>query len=162
MTTATLNGDGCTVCANDIGYACTRAPSVCSLSLGGETCVRPVVVSSSGQFTGDFSTFVNDYDPVAGGCTGWAASGPDVAYEITLAAGQTLDASVDSVTGTDLSLYLVTDCADVVNSCLVGDDSGNPEVVSYTAVVPETLYLIVDRYGSAASGLFTLDITITP
>jgi hypothetical protein len=102
----------------------------------------------------DLCLYNNDYDPGSDGCTGFIASGPDAVYVVDLAAGQEFFASAEPLEGgfTDLSIYLVTDCADLT-SCVAGSDAGNPEQVAYTSVDGGTYYLIIDSYTNCGSGL---------
>jgi hypothetical protein len=128
----------------------------------GEVCETAFPIAASGQFTGSNMGMLNNYTPgsFGVGCTGYGATGADVVYSVTLAAGETLDASV---TGTyDLSLYAVTDCADIGNSCVAGQDNGNPESISYTSAAGETLFIIVDGYSTGSMGSYTLDVVLTP
>ena len=158
-----VDNDGCTACVIDAGYNCTGTPSVCAVMPVGDSCSDPVVVTSSGSFTGNFADFADNYNPGSGGCAGgYAQPGPDAAYQVTLSAGQTVTASLDSSTFTDVGVYIVSDCGNVVNSCLDGSDSGEPEVATYTATAPITVFVIADKWDSPLAGAFTLDITITP
>ena len=64
--------------------------------------------------------------------------------------------------GFDASLYIVTDCADPMGTCVVGADdggSGGAEVVSFmnTTGATVTYFIICDAYGSG-SGPATLAI----
>jgi len=105
----------------------------------------------------DLCLYVNDYDPGSGGCTGYSATGPEAVYKVELAPGQTFFASAAPVDGfIDLSVYLVTDCADVPGSCVAGDDSGNPEEISYTSENGGMYYLMIDSYTSCGSGLVSV------
>jgi hypothetical protein len=102
----------------------------------------------------DLCLYTNQYDPGSGGCTGFPATGPEAVYMVTLEAGQTFFASASPVDGfIDLSVYLVTDCEDPAGSCVVGDDSGNPEEISYTPEEGGTYYLMIDTYSSCGDGL---------
>ena len=113
----------------------------------------------STTISGDSAGFENDYSP-GSSCTGYSANGTDVVYSVTLAAGETLDASL--LGSHDTSLYVVSDCTDVTASCLAGDDTfgSNPEVVTYTSMAGETVFLIVDGY--SGSGTYDLTVTLTP
>lgn len=130
----------------------------------GEVCSTAIPIAMSTTITGTNVGFSDNYDPGASNaCTGWKAEAPDVVYSIVLNPGETLDASVTpSGASFDMSLYAVTDCADLVNTCLDGDDSGNPEEIAYTSAAGETVYLIVDGYSSSATGSYDLTVTITP
>ncbi len=122
-----------------------------------DTCDGAIDVVSLDQPYDEFDLclYSNDYDPGSGGCTGYQASGPEAVYMVTLDAGQTFFASAAPLEGSfiDLSVYLVTDCADVAGSCVVGDDSGNPEEISYTSENGGTYYLMIDSYTSCGGGM---------
>ncbi|MBN2561905.1 MAG: PPC domain-containing protein [Phycisphaerae bacterium] len=141
-------GDG-TSCATTACAPCndtcdTATPVTCGDTLLGETTVGAN----------------NDYDPVVAGCTGYKAEGPDVVYSLNLGSGQTVTVSMNPTpTSFDASLYVVTDCDDVDNTCVVGDDSGNPEVVTFTADAGVTYYIIADGYSTTSFGTFDLTVT---
>lgn len=102
----------------------------------------------------DLCLYTNQYDPGSGGCTGYAATGPEAVYMVTLEPGQTFFASAAPIDGSiDLAVYLVTDCADVAGSCVIGDDSGNPEEITYLSEEGGTYYLMIDSYTNCGSGL---------
>jgi hypothetical protein len=95
---------------------------------------------------------ISDYTLLGTGCTGYAAAGPDIVYTVTLAAEQEITLSWTPV-GFDASLYVVTDCADPMGTCVVGADdavSGGAETVSFmnTTGVTTTYFIICDAYGS--------------
>lgn len=129
---------------------------------GGDTCALASPVFASGTFSGVFDGSNNDYSPTssAASCTDYTALGADVVYSISMGANETLTATLTG--DNDTSLYLVTDCADVTNSCLVGDDTfGVPESITYTATSPIQVFLIVDQYSSSAtSGAYTVTIDL--
>ncbi len=123
----------------------------------GETCGDALVVTE-GEYTGTYSGFANDYDPTATGCTGYAAVGADIAYQITIPPGEELQAVVFPDTA-DASLYIVTDCSNLT-TCVAGADDaggGQGEGAFYTnsTNAPMTVYVIVDAFGMA-SGAYTL------
>lgn len=108
-------------------------------------------------FEVDLCDYVNDYSPGSGGCTGYPADGPDAVYKAYLTAGDEVFFSMDVVEGyADLSIYLVTDCDDVEASCVVGDDTGNPEEFYYTVEADGMYYLMVDTY----SGCCLVGVTL--
>ncbi len=124
-----------------------------------DTCDGAIDLASVGEtyFEVDLCLFQDDYSPASGGCTGYTANGSDAVYSMSLIAGDEIFVSMDLVDGyADLAIYLVTDCADVENSCVAGDDSGNPEEIVYTAEADGTYYLILDTYsGCAVVGVTT-------
>ena len=132
-----------------------------------DTCDGAIDLQAQGlqSFEIDLCLYNDDYSPsetFSGGCTGYYANGPDAVYMITLGAGETFSACVEPADGDpygiDLSLYLITDCNDPINSCVAGDDSGNPECFDYTSVDGGVYYLIVDTFSNCGDGLATVTI----
>jgi hypothetical protein len=103
---------------------------------------------------------VNDYSPLYGGCTGYTAAGPDLVYTFTILAGTVFTATYTSTA--DGSFYIITDCSDPANSCVVGADgtfTGEPETIdSFEFTAPGTYYLILDSYGAAGDWTLTGDL----
>jgi hypothetical protein len=86
-----------------------------------------------------------------GGCTGYSTNGQDAFYKIFLYQGDVFTATEDGEC--DMALYLFTDCADPLASCVVGSDnccSGAQEVVTLTVEADGWYYLGVDAYSSSA------------
>lgn len=121
-------------------------------------------IDVSAGFSGVASTAeaLDDYDPGSGGCTGFQAAGPDIAYLVDLAPGYRVIATMDPVSYFDASLYMVTDCGDVVGTCVVGDDSGNPESITYCSEEGGIYYIICDGYAAGSWGDFYFDVLVEP
>jgi hypothetical protein len=111
-----------------------------------------------GAFSIDGTTdFANDdYDPYDDvnytSCTGYSAAGGDVVYCIQLIQGESFEVTMSTGGLWDDSIYLITDCDDPVNSCVIGDDAypdGSGFV--YTADATGTYYLIVDAYSGGGN-----------
>ena len=124
-----------------------------------DTCAGAINLNDLPQsFTVDLCPAANDYSPgvYPTSCTGYAATGPDVVYFAILGEGGQIDACINGTP--DLALYLITDCGDPVGSCVAGDDTGNPECISYTHTGTESTYyyLIVDTYSGC--GVVTVSI----
>jgi hypothetical protein len=103
----------------------------------------------------DLCDYVDDYDPEAGGCTGFQAIGPEAVYMVELDAGQEFFVRAAPQSGSvDLSLYIVTDCADVVGSCVAGADEtvGIAEELTYVADAAGTYYVMIDTYSNCGDG----------
>lgn len=99
----------------------------------------------------DLTSATNDYSPGSGGCTGYSANGYDVVYSLNMAAGDIF--SVTMTAGFDDSIYLITDCADPVTSCVAGDDAyPDGSNFTFTADAAGTYYLIVDAYSTTGNG----------
>lgn len=149
-----------TISATGPGGTTNAQVTVTVVSPNGDQCSSAFEILQSGTFNGNTQTAVDDYfDSVA--CTGFSSRGPDQVYRISLQSGDRLRATLNPTTGWDASLYLVTSCANIAQSCVAGEDNGNPEVVDYVAASAGTYYLIVDGYGTAG-GAYTLDVALNP
>lgn len=124
-----------------------------------DRCMGAVSLGRGGTFTGSTRSATNDYDPGTGGCTRYAEASNDVTYQVSLAAGERLQASLTATW--DAALYVVRDCANVAGTCAAGSDAGNPETIDLTAATAGTYFVVVDGYGRA-SGDFSLTVTISP
>jgi len=96
----------------------------------------------------------NDYSAPSGGCTGYTSNGIDVVYYVDLVENQQL--TVTAATSYDNAIYLVTDCADVENTCVAGADgdiSGHVETLVFdTGANPGRYFLILDGFSATAEG----------
>jgi len=109
------------------------------------------------NLSGSTALALNQYDPTDAGCTGYAATGRDVVYKFLANPGDQV--TLNYTSSADGSIYIVTDCNDPVNTCLVGADltfTGQPEALLYTFSSAGTYYLILDSYGTNTSGNWTL------
>ena len=107
-----------------------------------------------------------------GSCLGEAAHGRDRFFHFSLAVGQTLSLTVDTVSpGFDPAVYLIpaADCPNLVAiECLDAAHAGGaglPETVTYTnnTAGPVSLYAVVDSLAAAVAGSdFTITSVITP
>ena len=100
----------------------------------------------------------NDYflPDTPASCTGFASNGPDVVYRMDVSAGDSL--WCDYRTTADASGYIVTDCADVLNSCVYGSDksvTNETEHLRYKFTSRGTYYLILDSYDALIWGNWT-------
>lgn len=105
----------------------------------------------------------NDCDPGLGGCTGYPAAGKDLAYILDLAMNDVVDLSCRG-RDYDGSFYIVTDCSDVVGTCIIGADqtiNGQPETIHWVVPAAGIYYLILDAYGSGAGGSWILDYDLS-
>ncbi|MBI2378135.1 MAG: hypothetical protein HYV07_29300 [Deltaproteobacteria bacterium] len=130
----------------------------------GDTCDDAYQVPPNG---GTFDSTTSGYgaelgtETPTGSCTSWEQAGPDAVYALTIPAGRTLRATLNS--SWDASLYLVSDCAQSATSCVAGRDGGNPEELTYAnpGASDSSYFLIVDswRVGANDSGNYSLTIT---
>lgn len=94
--------------------------------------------------------FNNDYTPAAPSCTGYSANGPDAIYMITLAANEEL--IISEFGACDTSLWIATDCNDLVNTCVAGADdagAGAAETLTFVAPAAGVYYVVFDAYSAA-------------
>ncbi|MCC7143899.1 MAG: PPC domain-containing protein [Candidatus Eisenbacteria bacterium] len=129
-----------------------------------DTCggALPLEPCSSGNLTGDNTFAIHDYGSTSLPCTGFTAAGKDVVYSVALSAGDTFDVTYTAVA--DGSVYLITNCADPVGSCVIGADdtlAGQPETWSFVAAASGTYYLILDSFGTNTGSTWTLDYAIS-
>ncbi len=115
-----------------------------------------VIAPGAFSYAGD-NTYANaDYGMDSGSCTGYSVSGQDLVWAVCMNQGDVLDVTMTS--SFDASFFLITDCADPFNSCVIGAD--DPETFSYTAAADGVYYLICSAYSSGL-GAFTIDGTLT-
>lgn len=140
-----------------------RCPTgTCADIPAGDRCETAVLLAE-GLYESHWFTAVNDYD-VGGACGMAGAPGRDVTFRIALSAGQTVDVTVGP-TDADTAIYLVRSCDDPAGSCVAGADATvnqQPEVLSYTAVGSEELFLVVDQYASPVDDDFTVFVALDP
>lgn len=87
-------------------------------------------------------------------CTGYAASGPENVYSLTVPNGSAITVTMapQNTVGQDASLYLLADCGDLAGTgCLVGADgtgSDGTETVDWTnsTGADMTIYIVADMY----------------
>ncbi len=124
---------------------------------GGATLLQQGIIS------GDLTPYANDYDPGATGCTGYAAPGRDQVFYVDLLCQQGVSLTYTPI-GFDGSIYVVTDCSDIANTCLYGADEAGVDGVEYADAYPGIamrVYIIVDAHDPDAGGAFTLEMNIT-
>jgi hypothetical protein len=124
----------------------------------------PIACNTAINISGTTAPATNNYDPGVPGpsCTGFTAAGKDLTYMFTVPAGSV--ANLNYTNATDGSIYIVTDCANVTGTCVVGEDStvtGGLEDIENFALGAGTYYLILDSYGTNSGGAFTLTGMIT-
>lgn len=146
-----------------LGLPCD--PNPCVQTPVNDLCSTAILLTrcASGAVQGDLTHAHNDYDPAAGAppasCTGYAAEGKDVAYLMTLEAGDRVLLTYTTPSH-DGSIYIVTDCGNANDTCVAGEDDPEPETIDWTAPAAGEYYVIVDAYGPNAGGPFTLDWAI--
>jgi hypothetical protein len=115
-------------------------------------------VSLGEVITGTTAGALDDYDPGAGGCTGYTAPGPDIVYHLIVPTPQEVVVVLvpDDDDVYDASLYVATNCSDISGTCVAGSDVLGPEAVSFVAGGGTDYYIIVDGYTEFDQGPFTL------
>jgi hypothetical protein len=145
---------GVEVCGNACDDDCDGLVNEgCACS--GDTCACPLTVASSGgTYSGSTTTMVNDY-----GAFCRTAPGPDVVYTWTPTSSGTVQ--IDTIgSGFDTVLQVYTGgCAGTSVAC--DDDAGGSftSLVSFAFTAGTTYYIIVDGFGSASYGNYTLNVT---
>ncbi len=115
-----------------------------------------------GVTTGDLTPYTNDYDPGPSGCTGSAAPGKDQVFYVDLLCQQGVSLTY-TPNGFDGSIYVVTDCSDIANTCIGGADDAGVDGVEYVDAYPGVamrVYIIVDAHDPNAGGPFTLEMSL--
>lgn len=116
---------------------------------GGESCASATTISPTLlPFTDDSSTVgaANDIDPGPAGCA--SGLGPEVVYSFTPSATDTYAAGVTPIApGFDISLYIITNCADPSGSCVAGANArafAQGESLSATLNAGTTYFIVID------------------
>ncbi len=125
-----------------------------------DTCAGAIVIPcGSFNLSGNTDTATNDYTfpSDASSCTGYIENGRDVVYRLNIVAGDSLWVNVSS-SATDISVYVITDCASPSTSCVAGEDStdvGGSESLRHKFTSTGTYYLVIDSFGNNTSGPWT-------
>jgi len=114
----------------------------CAAALGAPTL-------SPGWYRADLRGTTALFDPREGNdCTGYSALSPEGLFPVMIPAGATLTVRGAASPQADVSVYLLTDCADL-NTCVAGSDNGEPETFTYSNDGAEALraYVVADGWG---------------
>ncbi len=146
--------DGFTIQASCQG-ACTNGS--CDVP-NGQFCQEAIVMQDGSS---DFRTFGTGNTLTANGVQGVCnfpspTIGQDNIYRVDLLANDTLVANYTSNDSTAM-IYALSDCGDF-SSCLA-QDAGGTGTLTYTALVDETLFLVMDRTGTSTRN-YTLNTSI--
>src|SRR5690242_10199683 len=127
--------------------------------LAGDTCVAATVVSPGALPFFDEGTIVgagNDIDPGAGACA--PGPGADVVYSFTPSATDNYVIGATPLGSTfDLSLYIITDCANPVSSCVAGTNArpfGKGETLTAILNAGTRYFIVVDNAQVNGEGPF--------
>ncbi|MFY9611331.1 MAG: choice-of-anchor D domain-containing protein [Blastocatellia bacterium] len=126
---------------------------------GGESCASAVAIGPALlPFTDDSSTVgaANDIDPGPDGCA--SGLGVEVVYSFTPSATDTYVAGVTPIApGFDVSLYIVTNCADPSGSCVAGTDArsfAEGESLVATLNAGTTYFIVIDSPQQSGQGQY--------
>ncbi len=128
------------------GRASSAAPLVAPLS--GDTCAQATAINPAAlPFAEDstLTTATNNIDPGLTGCA--PGGGNDVVYSFTPAVTDTYTIGAAPTSGFDLSLYIVTDCANPVGTCVAGKNArgfDGGEFLTPTLNAGTQYFIIVD------------------
>ncbi len=130
----------------------------------GDRCDTAITLSTTTPLLNqDMANFGNDYDNTGMNCRG--SSAPDVAYQVTVPAGQLLSVTVTPDPMFDVTISAADGSAACGVTCISGVDVGNPgdpETYTYknATAAAQTLFLIVDGYGGS-TGTFGIAATLS-
>jgi len=163
-------GDGCGGSCGDCpaGELCSDVQDACAAPTGGDTCADALEISAL-PFSddGDSSVYANDLEFGDSQCPGEAygkgGASMDVVYTFTAPATGGYNINLDSTF--DAALYVVTDCADIANTCVGAEEnvgSNNTEEMLVSLEAGITYLIIVDGYSSFSdnSGPYTLTVDL--
>jgi hypothetical protein len=156
---AQCNADGDVETCNDVGtgYSVSSQCFSWTCSMGAcqrpDTCMGAVdATQAAGRAGGvlyrdNWSELSNDYEGSGCALQPENVDGNESVYEITLQAGEVLDANLTSSfpVDNDPALYLMPSCGELDSSCLDGDFGGNSAAnIEYYADTQQTVYLVAD------------------
>lgn len=149
------------VCANN----CTQSGFCNAPTTANDTCLDALLVTGSVRFMENYDRFTNEFDPgvSVNTCDLDITDGPDAIYEVQLAASDVVEVNVDDfgAFGNPIA-YIVTDCADPVNTCVASDEQTSTARAGYVSVGGETVYVVVDNDDDLADHPFSVDIEVRP
>jgi hypothetical protein len=156
------------------GHASSAMPRVAPLS--GDTCAQATAINPAAlPFAEDSSlaTATNNIDPGFGGCA--PGAGNDVVYSFTPSTTDIYTIAAAPTSPFDLSLYIVTDCANPVGTCVAGVNAkgfDRGEFLTPTLNAGTQYFIVVDSviqdpaasgfHFSLRRGVITNDTCATP
>lgn len=128
-------------------------------AFAGDDCATATVINPAALPFSEESTLVgatNNVDPGFGGCA--PGPGADVVYTFTPAATDTYIVGATPQTSSfDLSLYIVTDCANPGGTCVAGANNrsfGKGEALKVTLNAGTQYFIVVDNAQATGEGAF--------
>jgi hypothetical protein len=111
------------------------------------------------------SGYANDYNAGGStGCTGYTSNGVDATYKIYLNENDPFSVTVTPGDPPhDVSIWLVTDCANAAATCVAGADAtvgDDSETLTYTAASTGWYYLIVDGFSSCSLTTVSIQVPV--
>ena len=139
----------------------TSTPTPSRTPLPNDQCPGYDIPSLPFFTTDDTTGAFNDYDPGSRSCILYVAEGPDVVYHLLLDRDYTIEVSMTTEAFL-CSLYAITDCNNVRESCVVGSDRGEEETqtIVFDAQAGVDYYIICDSSYDFDYGPFTLEVNI--
>ena len=153
------NGCGGSCGACGAGEQCSPDQSACVAPPPGDTCADAVGVDSL-PFTdvGSTTDAFDSYPALGNLCQDAGLSGgPDVVYTLTASASEEVRITLSDV-DFDATLYVVTDCAEPVASCVGGADSLDEISLDVALLAGTTYYIVVDGTDELEAGAYTLTL----
>ena len=156
-------GNNCGACPD--GSVCD-ATNMCIDASAGDTCGTAWVIDAIPFLSPQQNTALafNDYGYSTGVCPGetggHGGSAKDHVFSLTAATGG--DYRITLQNDYDSTLYVVTDCSDIDNTCLAGAEeytSSTDEEVLVTLTQGQTVFIIVDGW-STAQGTYQLAVAL--
>ena len=164
------NGQGTGFEEEACSEGCDEGTGRCA-RLVGDVCFTAVNATNGYSETVDWGTLANDYDPGTNSCVvdngGQQTSGPDVAYFVDLPPDHVLHVEQSLTFGDRGSIYVVSDCANLADSCVAGTNEStsiDEELVYFNeSGANEQLWVIGDvEADSFGYGLGTMAIEVLP
>jgi hypothetical protein len=145
--------------ARTVSAVGVKDPIISPALVAGDTCATATAISpASLPFSTDGTTegAANDIDPGLLGCA--AGAGPDVVFSFTPAATDRYTIGVTPTgIGFDVSLYVVTDCANPATTCVAGaniNGTSKGESVTPTLNAGTNYFIVVDGSSPGNFGPF--------
>jgi hypothetical protein len=122
----------------------------------GMTCTNAIDLTSASSWTGNFSTYRDNWTRGTGCGYG---TGPEVWFTATVAAGNRLTVT-ETTSGTDVVIHRLTACG--TTSCAAYVDE--PETMAWTngGGSAATVWLNIERYSAGTTGAIALTVTNGP
>ncbi len=169
-----VDADVANVCNHDGGrYLTVNCENGCDPSTGrcfppqGDTCFDAETIDDDTSIEFELVELNDEYDASSAICESGSAqttSGPDQTFEIELAAQTSFTATTTFANEVQGSMYVVEDCTDVSDTCLVGADGtredSSEETLTYSNHTDDTVsvFLIIDTAEAQDFATAQLDV----